>query len=271
MQSVKQENRDRRHSRLPADPSTARSWFSVWQWLVAIIISVSTVGAVGQEAGDRSTNGKKTPPAFSSELDTVESLAIEKQMEEDLQRISLRTTELFHRHLVASLRSTLPETITIRNGSALARDHRESKGLEGKYEISGGPIQRQDLPLSNALFWTVNAEVAVFKFWISTVRTNSTAAVCNVDKQTLYLNVDAVYGKNPEADAKDAVDEKLEQLGGRTVREVLQIVEEASRKCIKNETAKGKHGGQSSVAPQPGGSLPDFKSLIELIKEGNRK
>jgi hypothetical protein len=74
------------------------------------------------------------------------------------------------------------------------------------------------------LHWAVSGEdLVVFKFWISTQRTKQTLAKCKLEGRELFVNVDFVTGNQ-------SVDEKLPELGGRSVREVLKHIEKPGPK-----------------------------------------
>lgn len=115
----------------------------------------------------------------------------------------------------------------------------------------------------------VEGTVGIFGFWISTARTNSTVALCDVEGTKLFLNVDFVAGFR-------SVDDKLPQLGGRTVRETLRLLErpraEEGARDAEGPTERPTEAPLKPVECDDGSvrkrkRMPDFEKLIDLIQQ----
>jgi hypothetical protein len=84
---------------------------------------------------------------------------------------------------------------------------------------SGRLGQRFDDPeVTPLLEWDVHRGVVIFSLRISTRRTKETLVKCRVDEKDLFVSV-------PFVDDDRSVDAKLPELGGKSVREVLQFLE----------------------------------------------
>lgn len=178
----------------------------------AIIVAPNVLGAL---LGQRhlgvalADNGPKVSrPQFSRENDTVENRAIDDLRKRDLGRITLRQITGFHNSLVSLCGSKLPKDVRIRYLGSLAYG-RENLKILGQED-------------GLALDWSVEKSVRFFTLWVSTERTNQTLTSRKVECVEFFVNVDFV-------DEFRSVDEKMPELGGRSVRELLSFLSVAPK------------------------------------------
>jgi hypothetical protein len=139
-------------------------------------------------------------------------------MDADERHISIREANLFHLHFIDTCMDVMPREVTLHYDGLVATDN----GRHPWRAIS-------HLAIGSPLHWGVGREdFRVFGFWISTQRTKQTLAKCILEGRQLFVNVDFV--KNLRS-----VDEKLSDLGGRSVREVVANVEKPLRDPSKEE------------------------------------
>lgn len=183
---------------------------------------------------------------FSEEYDTVERRAVIRQMRRDLDRISLGTASRFHRRLIRIFERELPKDVDVAYMGPLY--------VEGSH-----PSQRilgQGFTL--ALFWRVQKSVGVFSFWISTARTQATAATCEIDGVKLFLNVQGVGGNR-------SVNEPLAELGGKSAKEALELLQTPPPPEWPLPVDPEKAGEEKAGSPSAE-KREDFDRLIELIQ-----
>lgn len=218
------------------------------QCLIGLLLigatSPAALGGNGPEAGDE-------PLApFSEKYDTVERRASVRQMRRDLDRISLGTASRFHRRLIRTFERELPKDVEVAYMGPL-------------YAEGSHPSQRilgQDFTL--ALFWRVQKNVGIFSFWISTARTETTVATSEIDGVKLFLNVQGVDGNR-------SVNEPLEDLGGKSVKQALMLLEPPPPESpLRGGSEKAR---EKNTAEPSAETREDFERLIDLIRsqQGN--
>ncbi|MHC4400307.1 MAG: hypothetical protein ACYTG0_11585 [Planctomycetota bacterium] len=217
------------------------------------------VADAGEERRESGRFVEKLPP---------DMVALMKQREADQRRITIREANLFHRHFIDTCMEVMPRNVTLGYSGILATDDGRHParvyGIEFTMEDvvvigdeSAGPtanvVPTTDpggfVPLAETfrqgepLHWGVGDDdmVGVFRFWISTQHTKQTLAKCKIEGRKLFVNVDLVkHGQS--------VDAKLPELEGRSVREVLKLIEKPG--------------------PEPG--LPDYIKPLPSPQEGSR-
>jgi hypothetical protein len=130
-----------------------------------------------------------------------------KQLEADERRITVRQANLFHYRFIHTCMTRLPPNLTVQQGGLLATFN-AAKGIWLADSI-GDPLS-----------WTVFKDLGVFEFWITTAKTKFTLAKCTLEGTDIYVNVIDACGKR-------TVDEKLPELGGKSVREVFSEIDKA--------------------------------------------
>jgi hypothetical protein len=136
--------------------------------------------------------------------------------QESRRIISLVTTNRFHARFLRACITILPEDTELVYLGDLAADRRLPK------------FELHDSATSLALYWTVqDSHFELFRFWISVEPTSQTAGKTTIDKQVLFMNVDSVDGNK-------GVDAKLPQLGNRSVREVLKLLDTTENGATDN-------------------------------------
>lgn len=192
-----------------------------WKWIVVYgllallcyglvdsrsLISQEGAPPPGEDNSSGFIPGFGPQPGFSEANDTVESRALERQMLKDLERLSIGELSQFHRHLVETLGPVLPSEVEIEYIGPLA--------LEGAHPS----MKIHDQGYTGALYWSIEKSVQICTFWISTVRTNTTAAVVQIGKTTLCVNVEHIDKNQP-------VNKPLKALGNRSVLSLLKLLE----------------------------------------------
>ena len=130
----------------------------------------------------------------------------EQQIKADSRAISIRLANLFHYKFVTSCMQHIPDNLQVQYGGHLGTD-------------SGRLGQRfNDSEVTLFLEWDVHGDLVVFSFRISTKPTKHTLAKCQVDNTELFVEANFVDKNRP-------VDEKLPELGGLSVKEVLLYLE----------------------------------------------
>ena len=178
--------------------------------------------------------------AFVKELPAAVAEAC-KQLDADERRVTIRQANLFHRHLIdvlidesifASVRPPYPPPLQVRYHGSLA--------TEGVYDIDG-IIEKLTLEgsIGGPLSWSIGAGgLGIFDVDLTTAKTKFSLAKCSIEGQEFYANVMSVVDLH-------SVDDKLPQLGGKSVREVLAKIEQPlakaySRDATKEEKPPGK-------------------------------
>ena len=185
-------------------------------------------------------------PPFSEEYDTVERRAVLRQMRRDLDRISLGTASRFHRRLIRTFERELPKDVEVAYSGPLRLDR------------SHPSMRILGQGFTGALEWDVQSSLVIFSFWISTARTDSTAATCEVNGMKLFLNVSHVNGNR-------LVNEPLDELGGKSVKEALRLLETPPPPEWPLPDDPGKADEKDTGEPSAK-KREDFDRLIELIQ-----
>lgn len=115
----------------------------------------------------------------------------------------------FHQRLIEQCMPLLPKEVELQYLGVVSTNNGRKK-----------TIIKDDfgLPLS----WAFQDDIVVFSLWISTAPTHATTARCRLDDSTLYVNVDGI-------DQNRGVDDKLPELGFRSVRQILSSLEAAQK------------------------------------------
>jgi hypothetical protein len=136
------------------------------------------------------------------------------------RHISLLAANLFHDRFIDRCLKLLPEELHLTYGGDLGLYSRPPK------------VTVKGSAQSNALIWSVDGKsFGVFRFWLSTERVSLTAGKVMIDGQPLFINIDFV-------DENRGVDAKLSQLGNRSVREVLKLLEDEPEKKTDRKDSK---------------------------------
>jgi hypothetical protein len=164
--------------------------------LVFLVVGLSCILAFGEQ---------KTPPMSYEQKSTI--------YEESCQTIKLVTANLFQERFVDRCLKNLPNELHLQYGGFLTKYTSPGSKLEGEAENS-------------SIVWTVYTDrgpTSCFNFWLSTRPTDETVQHVKIKSDDLYLNVDFV-------DENRGVDAKLPQLGNRSVRDVLKLLEDKPEK-----------------------------------------
>ena len=171
----------------------------------------------------RGDEKEKRPAVLVGDLSADEDLIRDQQLS-DARRITLRQANVFHFYFIERCMEVLPDEVRCRNGGLLATDRGQRVG------------QRVVAPMDDAigapLQWSVYRNgIGIFSVWISTKRTKQTLAKCAIEGQDIFLNVCFVsHFRN--------VDAKLPEFGGRSVQEVLRLIEPPPRNAVGNDGKK---------------------------------
>jgi hypothetical protein len=160
----------------------------------------------------RAADGPTSRRAFVPEL-PPDAAAILKQRRGDERRITIRQANLFHRHFIDACMGAMPEDVKLSYGGVLAAEN-------GRETLK---VELTIVNLGDTLHWRLASSFGIFSVWISTERTKQTLAKCNLEGQDIFVNVDFVRDSR-------SVDDKLPELGGRSVREVLSNIEKPGPK-----------------------------------------
>ena len=219
-----------------------------WNVVSPLRVPVAFLAAVGlflpTAIKGQETKAGDERPAWSIEYDTVERRAIERQMEKDLNRLSIGDVSRFHRDLVETLGPVLPHHIDVAYNGPLR--------IEGAHPS----LKIHNQGFTQALCWSVEGSLVVFSFWISTARTESTVAMTQAGKQTIYLNVDHVHQNQPTT-------KPLEDLGGKSVKEILKLMEKPRE---PSNAASDPSDNPPAIAEKRFADVRDYNELIDLIQ-----
>ncbi len=140
-----------------------------------------------------------------------------ERVRDDAQRhISVLTLNLFHERVVDQCMGEMPEGTKLQYCGIAAID----KGQRRTGYKNSGDVSTVD--------WHVGNWLAAFRFWISREKTSQTVVKVRVNDEDIYVNVNFV-------DENRSIDAKLPQLGNRSVRDVLKLLEDEP---LKKETRK---------------------------------
>lgn len=178
-----------------------------WQF-VFLVIAFAWIGyGAAQEP-----NGFVAPadpfgvPNAKEDPDADKLFRVYQQQE---QEITLMKATLFHELLLERCTDVLPDSVQIQYGGPL---HSESQRR--------GQVVHQPPP--DVLDWNIYHSKVIFSVWISTIRTKKTVVKCKVQDEDLFVNVTFV-------DEGRSVDAKLEELGDKSVKEILAELAGAER------------------------------------------
>jgi hypothetical protein len=163
------------------------------------------------------------PALRAAEPSTEEDLFVEKlspdrerltkQYEADTRRITIRQISLFHYRFLEAI-DRCAETVSAQYCGIL-------------YWGTAHPKQKVEDNLGDVLGWHVFKDgVGIFSLWISTQRTAETVAKCAIEGQVFFVNVTSVSNNR-------SVDDRMPELGGHSVREVLANIEKPSGSGLK--------------------------------------
>ena len=129
--------------------------------------------------------------------------------EESSRQITLLTANLFQERFVDRCMKGLPKDFQLIYAGYLS-----------KYDAPWG-LKVDGAASSTSTSWSAgeSGQPATFNFWLSTKPTDETVQRVKIESQMLYINVDFVDGNK-------GVDAKLSQLGNRSVREVLKLLDD---------------------------------------------
>jgi len=181
-----------------------RSWpyGSVSFTAAMLCILACSIGAKPARPRCRTVPAEAAKPAKG---DCSDEQRLWRQMLADERRFTIRQVNLFYYHFVhRCVMEGLPDDVLCQYIGLLGTEIGWRRGQRVMDSIG--------LPLS----WSVYKDggVVIFEVGITTKPTPKTVAKCCIEGQEMYLNVLHV---NKDRD----VDEKLPELGGRSVREVL--------------------------------------------------
>lgn len=215
------------------DPTRARGWAREWRGRRAgrsrarFLISVSacsglllTIIAVGPwfgcgQAGTPSRGKDKPVATRPAEGRESEARGLWEQASADERRLTIRQVSSFHFRFIVRCMGDMPRNVFLQYQGILGTD----KGQPvGRRMIS--PDDRLGAPLEWGLF--VEGGAGIFSFAITTRPTKQTVVKCDIEGQVIYVNETGVAGDR-------GVDGKLPELGGRTVREVLSLLNRKDR------------------------------------------
>lgn len=140
-------------------------------------------------------------PRMIQELERLDA-----QQRKSMQEITIRVANLFHKRFIDTCMEALPREVTLQYVGLLGTDNGRLKVRVLTDDVRG------------SLKWYVHADVVIFDMWISTMRTKETVAKCVIEKQDIFVNVLFVDGKR-------GLDDALTELGGRSVRRILSLLE----------------------------------------------
>jgi hypothetical protein len=129
---------------------------------------------------------------------------VRKQMQADERRITIRQANLFQYRFVDQCMEGLPEGVTVEYAGVLRT-------------LNAQTGQRVMNQIGDPLRWDIVKDVVVFSLWTSTEPTKQTLAKCSIEGLELFVNVDFV-------DEKRGIDEKMPELGRRSIREVVSKI-----------------------------------------------
>lgn len=126
---------------------------------------------------------------------------------QDEDILSIRQVNLFHYKFVTTSMTKIPDELMVRYLGPLGRH-------SGRLGPAAKPPQEADF-----LSWQVHKDdTPVFTFRLSTQRNKDTLTQCRVDNRNLFVSATFIAGNR-------SVDDKLPELEGRSIREVLKYLE----------------------------------------------
>lgn len=151
----------------------------------------------------------------AQEAITVESKTrLENSADTELSKISVGTLNRFHLALVARVLAVMPNELqlVVQYGGIVASDNGRNKlRLRGSI---GAPLE-----------WSVFGGEGIGVFWltISSQRNDRTVCACRVGKERVFVEIIGIDGVET-VDAK-SLDQPMNALGRRTVRDVIRLLE----------------------------------------------
>lgn len=145
------------------------------------------------------------------EIKEIERLVA--QQLRSMRQITIREANLFHRRFIEVCMKELPRTVTIQYVGLLGTDN-------GRKKVR---IHTDANDVGGSLDWHVQGDLVIFDMRISTMRTKETVAKCEIEGKDIFVNVQFVDGKR-------GLDDELVELGGRSVKEILLLLERGSVK-----------------------------------------
>lgn len=148
-----------------------------------------------------SSGGFTADPRMIKELDRLVS-----QQQQSMRYITIRDANLFHKRFIDRCMGQLPDEVTIEYVGLLGTDNGRRKTRIVTDDVLG------------ALSWHVQTDLVIFDMWISTMRTKETVVKCSIENRDVFVNVLGI-------DDGRGLDEKLPELGGHSVTELLSLLE----------------------------------------------
>jgi hypothetical protein len=160
----------------------------------------------GESSTTKASDLKRVPFGSLSPDD----IARTKLESEDERRITIRQANLFHYRFIDNCMEPLPDDIILQYQGILT-----DNGVKQGQRIEGSI----GWPLGWQLLTEKDGEIGlVYTFWISTERIKQTIAKCQIEGKVIYVNADSNENNR-------TLDDKLPELGNRSVREVLLKIE----------------------------------------------
>ena len=194
--------------------------------IVGVAISCEYSMSVRSTASDETPSSKSTQPMDASVEEPADATALIfsgskatqqfwRQADRDARRVSVRTANHIHRTLVIWMWRQMPKEsgLQLLYGGLIGADPKDRVA-----DISAGLI---GTPLS----WMVidDEDNPLFELWFSTKRGPDTVAECRIDEHTFFISVSIAVGSEPRDSPRMC--QPLEKLGGKSVQEVLALLE----------------------------------------------
>ena len=148
-------------------------------------------------------------------------IAVRKQQAADERCVTIRQANLLHRHFLEEVYEPFQSWESVGREPELPGTHLRYKGMLRR-TCEGGLRLADDV--GDPLEWMFERlGEGVFTITVTTVKTKLTLAKCSIEGQDFYANVLWVFHGH-------TVDDRLPELGGHSVREVLARIEAPLRK-----------------------------------------